>query len=38
VFQHVESQGVGERPPGSSSQPALMLAQSKFLLKIFYKQ
>jgi len=30
VFQHVESQAVGERPPGSSSRPALLLAQTKF--------
>jgi len=26
----VKSQRVGERPPGSSSQPALLLTQTKF--------
>ena len=30
VFQHVESQRVGEIPPGSSSQPTLLLTQTRF--------
>jgi len=31
----VQSQRVGERPPGSSSQPALLLAQSNFFSEDF---
>jgi len=33
-----ESQRVGERPSGSSSQPALLLVQIKFSVKTLHKQ
>jgi len=33
VFWHVESQRFGERPSESTSQQALLLAQTKFLIE-----
>jgi len=38
MFLYVESQRVAERPPGSSSKLALLLAQSNFYLKMYQKQ